>query len=71
MRRVARQGEGERNFHVFYYLFAGMNQKEKDKYHLGDPIDYHYLRGGAKNTTKEQAIDLELGEMGLLIYSPV
>ena len=52
-----RQGDGERNFHVFYYLFSGLSEASKEKYRLGDLTEYHYLRGGYKNMTREAVID--------------
>lgn len=55
--RVVRQGEGERNFHVFYYMFAGLATAELKKHHLTDPTDFHYLRGGYDGLTREGAID--------------
>ena len=47
--RVCMQGDGERNFHVFYYLFAGLTDEEKAAYSLEDITDYHYIRGGIRH----------------------
>lgn len=55
--RVVRQGDGERNFHVFYYLFAGLPESALKKYHLSDLTDFHYLRGGYDGLTRDGAID--------------
>ncbi|XP_048584244.1 unconventional myosin-VIIa isoform X2 [Nematostella vectensis] len=44
--RVAMQSSGEENFHIFYYLFAGLSQEEKKKYHLQTPEKYSYLSNG-------------------------
>ena len=38
--RVVQHGPGERNFHIFYYIFAGMSREELKAYHLGAPEEY-------------------------------
>ena len=38
--RVVRQSEGEENFHIFYYMFAGLSPQQRQEYHLGDPSTY-------------------------------
>uniref|UniRef100_A0A452GG26 non-specific serine/threonine protein kinase n=1 Tax=Gopherus agassizii TaxID=38772 RepID=A0A452GG26_9SAUR len=43
--RVVQQDAGERNFHVFYYMFAGLTAEEKDMYGLLDPSLYRYISG--------------------------
>ena len=41
------QSQNERNFHVFYYLMAGLSQAEKAKLGIqGDVADYTYINGG-------------------------
>ena len=40
---MVEQASGERNFHVFYYLFA--KPEVRDKYHLTSPADYASLSG--------------------------
>jgi len=37
------QSPDERNYHVFYCMFAGMNKADKDKLRLKNPTDYTYL----------------------------
>ncbi len=37
------QSQDERNYHIFYCLFAGMTKAEKDKLQLKAPTDYTYL----------------------------
>lgn len=53
--RVVRQGDGERNFHVFYYLFSS---KIKEAHNLKPVTEYHYLRGGTSGLTRDTAIDV-------------
>ena len=38
--RVVRQNEGEENFHIFSYLFAGLTQEANQVLGLGDPHKY-------------------------------
>ena len=38
--RVVYQNPGEQNFHIFYCLFAGLDQENKNKLKLGLPDDY-------------------------------
>ena len=56
--RVVSQAEGERNFHIFYYLFASLSDAEKAKYEVNDVHNYRFINGndsaladigGAKN----------------------
>ncbi|XP_014809354.1 PREDICTED: unconventional myosin-VIIa-like isoform X2 [Calidris pugnax] len=43
--RVVQQDTGERNFHIFYYMFAGLSSEEKEIYGLLDPSLYRYISG--------------------------
>ncbi|NXL63190.1 MYO3B protein, partial [Chordeiles acutipennis] len=43
--RVVQQDTGERNFHIFYYMFAGLSSEEKEVYGLLDPSLYRYISG--------------------------
>lgn len=35
--RVVMQASEERNFHIFYMMFAGLSDKEKEELHLSEP----------------------------------
>ncbi|XP_028836302.1 myosin-IIIb isoform X1 [Denticeps clupeoides] len=43
--RVVHQDEGERNFHIFYCMLAGISKEDKEIYGLLDPLQYRYLSG--------------------------
>uniref|UniRef100_U3IHW3 Myosin X n=1 Tax=Anas platyrhynchos platyrhynchos TaxID=8840 RepID=U3IHW3_ANAPP len=43
LNRVVRQNPGERNYHIFYALLAGVEEREKDAFYLSVPENYHYL----------------------------
>ncbi|GAA6107704.1 myosin-IIIb [Tachysurus ichikawai] len=43
--RVVHQDEGERNFHIFYCMLAGISAQDKEMYGLLDPTQYRYLNG--------------------------
>jgi len=46
--RVVVHGEGERNYHLFYYMCRGMTAEERETYKLLPAVsDYSYLRGDA------------------------
>lgn len=38
--RVVHQDEGERNFHIFYCMLAGISSQDKEMYGLLDPTQY-------------------------------
>lgn len=41
--RVVRQNPGERNYHIFYALLAGVEGEDKEAFYLLNPENYHYL----------------------------
>uniref|UniRef100_A0A8C5TN08 Myosin IXB n=1 Tax=Malurus cyaneus samueli TaxID=2593467 RepID=A0A8C5TN08_9PASS len=41
--RLVSQEKDERNYHVFYYLLLGVNEEERQEFHLKQPEDYFYL----------------------------
>uniref|UniRef100_A0A8C7ZZF1 Myosin IXA n=1 Tax=Oryzias sinensis TaxID=183150 RepID=A0A8C7ZZF1_9TELE len=41
--RLVYQEHNERNYHVFYYLLAGVGDEERKAFHLKKPEEYHYL----------------------------
>ncbi|XP_066507913.1 myosin-IIIb isoform X2 [Hoplias malabaricus] len=67
--RVVHQDEGERNFHIFYCMLAGISPQDKEMYGLLDPTQYRYLNGrfvqedmvqhwGAKYSEVSNAMDM-------------
>ncbi|XP_028981003.2 myosin-IIIb [Esox lucius] len=52
--RVVHQDEGERNFHIFYCMLAGISPDDKEMYGLLDPTQYRYLNGryGSEDTVR-------------------
>ena len=44
--RIVSQNEGERNYHIFYSMLAGLTKDEKKRFELGEPNHYEYLYGG-------------------------
>lgn len=44
--RIVGQNKGERNYHIFYSMIAGLTKDEKKKLELEDASKYQYLTGG-------------------------
>lgn len=44
--RLVNQAHGERNYHIFYCMLAGLSAKEKASLELGDAVSYTYLTQG-------------------------
>ncbi|XP_044752121.1 myosin-VIIa-like [Coccinella septempunctata] len=53
--RIISQNEGERNYHIFYCLCAGLGKDEKKKFDIGEASSYSYLNGG--KTLKLDGVD--------------
>lgn len=41
--RVVQHGPGEMNYHIFYYLFYGLNKSELEYYYLEEPENHRIL----------------------------
>ena len=41
--RVVVQGCNERNFHIFYQMFAGLTDEQKEELNLGNPDSHRYI----------------------------
>uniref|UniRef100_A0AAZ3SJ67 Uncharacterized protein n=1 Tax=Oncorhynchus tshawytscha TaxID=74940 RepID=A0AAZ3SJ67_ONCTS len=54
--RVVRQNPGERNYHIFYALLAGLNKEHRELYFLDDPPEsFHYL--SQSGCLKDKSLD--------------
>lgn len=45
--RIVSQNEGERNYHIFYSMLAGLPREDKKRLGLSDAEAYEYLIGKA------------------------
>lgn len=61
--RIVSQNEGERNYHIFYAMLAGLTKDEKKHLHLGDASDYAYLKGGKTLTCTGRIETSEFSEI--------
>ncbi|XP_012269099.2 myosin-VIIa-like isoform X2 [Athalia rosae] len=61
--RIVAQARGERNYHIFYSILAGLSKEEKQKLELFDGASYHYLVEGTKITCDGRADAAEFSEV--------
>ncbi|XP_052463583.1 myosin-IIIb-like [Carassius gibelio] len=61
--RVVHQDEGEQNFHIFYFMLAGISTEDKEIYGLLDPTHYRYLNGRFGKEDVVQAWRLKYAEV--------
>uniref|UniRef100_A0A671MHS7 Myosin-IIIb-like n=1 Tax=Sinocyclocheilus anshuiensis TaxID=1608454 RepID=A0A671MHS7_9TELE len=61
--RVVHQDEGEQNFHIFYFMLAGISTEDKEIYGLLDPTRYRYLNGRFGKEDMVQAWRLKYAEV--------
>ena len=52
--RIVSCSKGERNYHIFYALLAGLSKEEKKKLELEDVSKYNYLISGAVTTCEHR-----------------
>uniref|UniRef100_A0A8V5GAC0 Uncharacterized protein n=1 Tax=Melopsittacus undulatus TaxID=13146 RepID=A0A8V5GAC0_MELUD len=57
--RVVHQNPGERNYHIFYALLAGVSKEQKESLFLSEPETYHYLNQSGC-VTDENLNDVEM-----------
>ncbi|XP_063838937.1 myosin-VIIa-like [Ostrinia nubilalis] len=61
--RIVSQNKGERNYHIFYSLVAGLSAEEKKRLELGRPEDYTYLNSGNMLTCDGRNDSLEFADI--------
>ncbi|CAB3251355.1 unnamed protein product [Arctia plantaginis] len=61
--RIVFQNKGERNYHIFYSLLAGLSAEEKKKLELGRAHDYIYLNSGNMLTCDGRNDGLEFNDI--------
>lgn len=61
--RIVGQNKGERNYHIFYSLVAGLSVEEKQKLELNKPADYVYLNSGNMLTCDGRNDSMEFADL--------
>lgn len=61
--RIVGQNKGERNYHIFYALVAGLPAEEKRKLELNKPADYAYLSSGNMLTCDGRDDSMEFADL--------
>eukprot|EP00040_Diaphanoeca_grandis_P025170 m.139111 g.139111 ORF g.139111 m.139111 type:complete len:1040 (-) comp30035_c0_seq1:88-3207(-) len=67
--RVTQHSDGERNYHFFYYLLAGLNPEELNRMGLGIPRDHHYLGGATCEAFDDSTMTYFKGTYNKLMLS--
>lgn len=52
--RIVSSNKGERNYHIFYSMLAGLSKDEKKKLELEDALKYNYLTSGSSITCENR-----------------
>ncbi|GBP70599.1 Myosin-VIIa [Eumeta japonica] len=61
--RIVSQNKGERNYHIFYSLLAGISADERKKLELGNASDYYYTNSGNMLTCDGRNEALEFSDI--------
>ncbi|KAK0424459.1 hypothetical protein QR680_008675 [Steinernema hermaphroditum] len=78
--RICHQQAGERNYHVFYQLIAGVDEQTRKRLRLKGPDQFHYLRSGctqffgsqsSRRSVPPSALSSECKSNGFLVDSMV
>lgn len=61
--RIVGQSKGERNYHIFYSMLAGLSKEEKRRLELEEASKYQYLTGGDTLTCDGRSDAYEFAEV--------
>ncbi|XP_016072793.1 PREDICTED: unconventional myosin-X [Miniopterus natalensis] len=71
--RVVRQNPGERNYHIFYALLAGLEREQREEFYLSAPENYHYLNQSRcvedKTISDQESFREVITAMGVMQFS--